>query len=133
MAYSWSPVEELKDQTCTDPITESLFTGTKDIAQLWPVHISVSLGYIEYKVKIYEEVHLEDDPYFPCRKYSSPGQYDQCLEDEYVRQTLDLMACTPPWMTEKQEIWCQDSLNLTQDQAERINYHLGRETWNPLS
>ena len=46
----------------------------------------VCLGYIEYKVKIYEEVHLEEDPDFPCRKYSSPGQYDQCLEDEYLRQ-----------------------------------------------
>ena len=26
--------------------------------------MSVCLGYIEYKVKIYEEVHLEEDPDF---------------------------------------------------------------------
>ena len=88
--------------------------------------MSVCSGYIEYKVKIYEEVHLEEDPDFPCRKYSSAGDYDACLEAEYVRQTVDLMSCAPPWMTDNQEVWCQDSLNLTEDQAGRINYHLGR-------
>ena len=88
--------------------------------------MSVYLGYIEYKVKIYEEIHLEDDPHFPCRTYSTPGEYDACLEAEYVRQTVDLMDCTPPWMTDSQEVWCRDSVNLTQEQAKRINYHLGR-------
>ena len=92
----------------------------------WGCSMSLCSGYIEYKVKIYEEIHLEDDPHFPCRKYSSPGSYDRCLETEYVRQTVDLMSCTPPWMTENQDVWCRASLNLTEDQAERIIYHLGR-------
>ena len=65
--------------------------------------MSVYLGYIEYKVKIYEEIHLEEDPHFPCRTYSTAGEYDACLEAEYVRQTVDLMDCTPPWMTDSQE------------------------------
>ena len=65
----------------------------------------VCLGYIEYKVKIYEVVHLEENPDFPCRKYSSAGDYDTCLEAEYVRQTVDLMGCAPPWMTDNQAEW----------------------------
>ena len=34
---------------------------------------------IEYKVKIFEEIHLDDDPHYPCRNYDVPGQYDKCL------------------------------------------------------
>ena len=34
---------------------------------------------IEYKIKIFEEIHLDDDPHYPCKNYDFPGQYDQCL------------------------------------------------------
>ena len=34
---------------------------------------------IEYKIKIFEEIHLDDDPHYPCKEYDYPGQYDQCL------------------------------------------------------
>ena len=33
----------------------------------------------EYKVKIFEEIHLDDDPHYPCQNYDHPGQYDGCL------------------------------------------------------
>ena len=46
-------------------------------------------GYIQFRIKIHEEDHLEDDPHFPCRDYGYPGEFDQCLEEEYVRDQND--------------------------------------------
>ena len=57
-------------------------------------------GLVKYKIKVLEEIHLEDDHNFPCRKYDHNGEYNQCLEDEYVRQSLEILNCTPPWMTD---------------------------------
>ena len=37
-------------------------------------------GYLQFRVKIREEVHLEDDPHFPCREYHYPGTW---LEKTY--------------------------------------------------
>ena len=43
-------------------------------------------GYRKYRLKMFMEVHLENDPKFPCRIYSYAGEYDRCLEEEYVRK-----------------------------------------------
>ena len=39
----------------------------------------------KYRVKILEDINLEGDESFLCRDYSSPGDYDQCLQAEYIR------------------------------------------------
>ena len=56
------------------------------------------------------------------------GEYDVCLEEEYVTQTLHLMNCTPPWMTDNEDVWCGAGLEVTPAQDTRINYHLGQYT-----
>ena len=39
----------------------------------------------KYRVKIFENINLEGDESFLCRDYSYPGEYDQCLQAEYIR------------------------------------------------
>ena len=54
-------------------------------------------GQEKYKIKIMEEIHMENDPNYSCRNYQ-PREYDLCLEAEFTRQTLSLLNCTQPWM-----------------------------------
>ena len=82
-------------------------------------------GIAEYKLKILEDFHLEDDPNYACRSYHQPGEYDSCLETEYTRQSLALLTCVPPWMTDRQDLWCAGQLNLTEEKLEKTLYLLG--------
>ena len=75
-------------------------------------------GFKKYRVQLTEETHLEGDPIFECTDYALPHDYDQCLEAEYVRQTLRLLNCTPPWLTDRKDLWCKDRLNLSDQQAD---------------
>ena len=81
-------------------------------------------GFEKYRVQFTEETHLEGDPKFSCTDYVMPQDYDQCLEAEYVRQTLLLLNCTPPWLTDNQDLWCKDRLNIFDQQADQIDLHL---------
>ena len=81
-------------------------------------------GFEKYRVQFTEETHLEGDPIFECTDYVMPQDYDQCLEAEYVRQTLLLLNCTPPWLTDNQDLWCKDRLNISDQQADQIDLHL---------
>ena len=45
--------------------------------------------------------------------FREAGDYDKCLEGEYVSRTMSLLNCTPPWMTEKEELWCGPDLHMT--------------------
>ena len=42
---------------------------------------------------------------------------------EYVGQTLRLLNCSPPWLTERQDLWCGDRLNLSTELADTIDLH----------
>ena len=44
----------------------------------------------------------------------------QCLEESFIRQSLGLLNCTPPWMTENENLWCQNVMNLTRDQESEV-------------
>ena len=85
-------------------------------------------GWINYKVKVLEEIHLENDPNFPCRNYGYDGEYNQCLEEEYTRQSLNLLNCTPPWMTDNQNIWCKHQIKASQEMSNRTWFLLGNKT-----
>ena len=37
-----------------------------------------------------------------------------------MKQSLGLLNCTPPWMTENENLWCQNALNLTRDQESEV-------------
>ena len=84
-----------------------------------------TLGFAEYKLKILEDFHLEDDPNYSCRNYQQAGEYDSCLETEYTRQSLDLLNCTPPWMTDRTDLWCSGQQKLTEEKLEKTLFLLG--------
>ena len=72
-----------------------------------------------------KEIHLEDDPDYSCRLYYA-GEYDDCLEREYSSQCLQLLNCTPPWITEDEHLWCSDHLNMSLATAEQVRFLLGK-------
>ena len=70
-----------------------------------------------YKVQIMEYNHLENDPNFPCIDYKIRGEYGKCLETEIKKENFKYLNCTPPWMTDWENLWCKgkekDNLNYT--------------------
>ena len=74
--------------------------------------IKKGIGLIDYKVKIMEEQKLANDPNYPCTDYKINGEYSKCLEDEMVRQNLEFLNCTPPWMTDNENLHCSGRLDL---------------------
>ena len=80
------------------------------------------LGYQEYKVKIKEEIYLEYNPNFLCNNYEVAGEYDACLESEFISRSLELLNCTPPWITDNETLWCHHSLKLDQHLSDRANF-----------
>ena len=83
-------------------------------------------GFEKYRVQFTEETHLEGDPSFECREYALPSDYDQCLEGDYVGKTLRLLNCTPPWLTDRQDLWCRDRLYLSTELADQIELHVDK-------
>ena len=69
------------------------------------------VGLIDYKVKIMEEQKLANDPNYPCTNYKMKGEYSKCLEDEIVRQNFEFLNCTPPWMTNNEDLHCHGGIN----------------------
>ena len=67
-------------------------------------------GQMNYKVKIKEDIRLENEPNFPCIDYKIIGEYAKCVENEMVSQTLQtFLNCTPPWMTHNEDLWCNQT------------------------
>ena len=87
---------------------------------------SKQTGYKKYRIKLLEEIHLEEDPHFPCRNYEYDGEYNQCLEEEYTRQSLEVLNCTPPWMTDDQDIWCKQNVKGSSELSEKSRFLLGK-------
>ena len=79
-----------------DKIDSNRATGFTEVA-----------GIKNYKVKIMEDQKLEGDPKYPCVDYKKNGKYAKCLENEMVRQNLKFINCTPPWMTDNEDLWCR--------------------------
>ena len=103
----------------SDQTSSSIFQLHKFNMEGSPLEVSMKEeGYRKYRLKMFEEIHVEADPKFPCRMYQFAGEYDQCLEAEYVRQSQALLSCTPPWMTDRQEVWCPPALQISQHTAD---------------
>ena len=64
-----------------------------------------------YKINVLEENKLENDPKNPCNIYNIKGEYAECIENEIIQQNLNFLNCTPPWMTEKEDMWCRGKVN----------------------
>ena len=72
----------LSDPVTASPFQENQMIGGSLQTELIDLEAKEDIGYNIYKVKVHEEIHLEDNPSYICRSYSSPGQYDGCLEQE---------------------------------------------------
>ena len=64
-------------------------------------------GLNNYKLKIHREISLESDPQSNCYDYPEAGDYNKCLEAEIIKQMNHFVNCTPPWMTENENLWCR--------------------------
>ena len=64
-------------------------------------------GRNSYKLKIHRDISLESDPNSDCVDYKKSGDYDKCLEAEIINQMMQFANCTPPWMTENDDLWCK--------------------------
>ena len=74
-------------------------------------------GYAMYNVKLHEDIQLEDDPKTNCKNYQDKRGYAKCLNDEYLKQSLYALNCTPPYITDTSEFWCREKLNLSSSEA----------------
>ena len=81
------------------------------------------LGYIQYDLEVHENQYLEDNRDFQCKNYK-PGEYNSCLSHQYIEQQLLILNCTPPWMTTKEDLWCQHLTGLDQKKMERFDFFL---------
>ena len=63
---------------------------------------------------------MENDPLFNCKKYSHYGDYDSCLEKNYIQRIKMFLNCTPPWMSEAEDDWCREKFLEIRDEADEI-------------
>ena len=99
-----------------EKLTASFFDQHKTI-MIGDKILSNLFGVVNYKVKILEDNNLEDDPKHGCIYYKIQGEYADCLEREIVRQNLKYLNCTPPWMTDDENLWCKGKYNFKSSQT----------------
>ena len=73
------------------------------------MYTSLYEGFVHYKVKISQEIHLENDPNYDCINYKFPGEYDRCLRNEYTRASVDIIGCAPSWVTKNVSLLCKEN------------------------
>ena len=90
-----------------DHLTSSYFDLHKTNMLGDKIDSNRAAGFINnYKVKIMEDLKLEGDPKYPCVDYKMNGEYARCIENEMVRQNSEFLNCTPPWMTDNEDLCC---------------------------
>ena len=60
-----------------------------------------------YKIQIKEYIHLESNPKFPCKDYLIKGEYANCVDRAIIKENQKYINCTPPWMTNNENLWCK--------------------------
>ena len=111
----------------SDPKAESLVKSQKFTMEGPPLKSNDKrAAYQKYTVRVLKFLNLENDPHFPCKDYENDGEYNQCLEEEYTRQTFALLNCTPPWMTDNQDIWCKQNVYGTAELRSKFWYQIGK-------
>ena len=65
-------------------------------------------GRRHYKIKVMENVHLEGNPKYSCKNYNTRGEYRECVESAIIRKNSKYLHCTPPWMTDNEDLWCKE-------------------------
>ena len=86
---------------------------------------SKEIGFIFYNLKIHSQRYVENTNEFKCRNYPSYGDYGKCLSKIYLQQSLEILNCTAPWLTEIEHLWCTDYLDLPQNISKKFADLLG--------
>ena len=89
-----------------DPKAASYFILHNSLLVGGEIYSTKDKGFMNYKVQLTEDEKLEDDPAYHCIDYKVGGKYADCIESEIVKQNFEYLNCTPPWMTEKRDLWC---------------------------
>ena len=79
------------------------------------------LGYVLYDLEVHENLYLENNGNYQCQYYK-PGDYNFCLNKEYLKQQLSILNCTPPWLTSRQDLWCQNLMKLNKSVADMSSH-----------
>ena len=80
----------------------------------------LELGYMQYDLEIHENLFLENNDDFRCKYYKHYGDYSSCLSKEYINQQLSILNCTPPWLTSREDLWCQHLMSLDTNAAKTL-------------
>ena len=86
--------------------------------------LKVKTGYMNYKAKISQKSYLENDPNFKCKEYQEHETYSACLENVYSKQIRTYLNCSPPWLDDDTNKWCNESLNIKEDDVESYDFIL---------
>ena len=82
------------------------------------------LGYSFFNLKIHETVYPENSEEYLCKHYKSVDGYGDCLSDVYLSQSLEVLNCTAPWLTAKEDLWCRKYLELSDEVSDRFGAFL---------
>ena len=52
----------------------------------------------------------------------------QCLDDEYLGQALRTMNCSPPYLTDQRQLWCDKNVDKLSKEAEEFIWKFSN-TW----
>ena len=102
-----------------DQLTASIFDQHKTV-MTGDTIASNNKGFMMYKVKIVVDEKLEGDPKYPCIDFKFKGEYAKCIENELIKQNTKFLNCSPPWMTENEDLWCRKHYKM--DQKTQHNY-----------
>ena len=93
----------------SDQMSSTIFEQIDSFPSGDPIFTSMYEGFVHYKVKITQEINLENDPNYDCINYRFPGEYDRCLRNEYTKASVDIIGCAPSWVTKNASLWCKEN------------------------
>ena len=93
----------------SDQLSSTIFEQIDSFPSGDPIFTSMYEGLVHYKVKITQEIHLENDPNYDCINYKFPGDYDRCLRNENMKASVDKIGCAPSWLTKNASLWCKEN------------------------
>ena len=89
-------------------------------------------GFNMYQMKVFQTVHYEEEPKYPCKDYQNIGEYDKCLEDDLLDELHKIANITPPWLTDNSDLWWRENITFKSGEI-RAKYYLLFEKVNFLS
>ena len=105
-----------------DQVTASYFSQHQTM--LGDGIVTTDRGTMVYRVQIkeYDHTDLKNDPKHLCVDYKVKGEYGKCIEDEIMNDNYKYINCTPPWMTDNEDLWCKGTYNLSLNKIKYENY-----------